>query len=206
MLRRKSNILMAALFLTAGFIAGCSDDDDNSGNNNIAGNTGGNNGGNSQTIAQIIQSDDDLSIFKDAVERAGLMDQLNSNAHNYTVLAPTNEAFRSKYPTDEALDEFLNDSAEAVARYHIVPYSEIRANELANRSPMFPLLDHTEIVAQAVPQETEEDDEGEEQQPEKVRFNYESESNATEIVEPNIQASNGLIQKINKVLNIRDIN
>jgi len=204
MLRRKSIISMvAALFLTAGFMAGCSDNDDNNGNPV----TGGGVDKSGKTIAQVIQEDSDLSIFAEAVEKAGLMDQLNNKDQKFTVFAPTNEAFNIKYPTEEALEAFLNDSAEAVVRYHIIPYREIEADKLAGESPLSTYLANTEIRAADVPVNAEvgeDDEEGEEanNQTTAVVLNY---GQAT-IIEPNTKADNGIIHEIDRVLNIRSSN
>jgi uncharacterized surface protein with fasciclin (FAS1) repeats len=201
MLRKKSIIsMMAALFLTAGFMTGCGNDNDDNGNI-----TGGNNG---KTVMQAIQDDADLSIFAEAVERAGLTDMLNNKDQSWTVFAPTNDAFHAKYPTEEALEAFLNDSAEAVVRYHIVPYRTILAKDLAAASPMNTFLNGTEIRAAnktngstpEVGEEGEEDEEGEEVAP-VVELNY---GQAT-IIEPDMLAQNGVIHEIDHVLNIRTV-
>jgi len=203
MLRRKSIISMAAaLFLTVGFMVGCSDDDNNG--NPV---TGGGVDKNGKTIAQVIKEDNDLSIFAEAVERAGLMNTLNNKDQKFTVFAPTDSAFHAKYPTEEALEAFLNDSAEAIVRYHIVPYREIEANKLAGESPLSTYLANTEIRAADVPvtpEVGEDDEEGEEGENQKtvVVLNY---GQAT-IIEPNTKTDNGIIHEIDRVLNIRSAN
>ncbi|MDR2728863.1 MAG: fasciclin domain-containing protein [Chitinispirillales bacterium] len=195
MLRRKSNILMAALFVTAGFIAGCSDNDDNNGNGGVTGNVD-NNG---QTLAQIIQDDDDLSIFKDAVERAGLMEQLQNNGQ-YTVFAPTNEAFNLRYPSEEQLDALMDDSAALrdLLLYHM-KYGRTESNALVGSSPIETRLPGTVIIADYVPG-TQEEGEEDEEPAQDIRLNY----SPARIVEPDINAKNGVIQKINRVLEIRE--
>jgi len=194
--------MAAALFLTAGFMVGCSDDDNGNGNSV----TGGGGEKKGKTVAQVIQEDSDLSIFAEAVERAGLMDVLNNKDQKFTVFAPTNDAFLMKYTTEEALEAFLNDSAEAVVRYHIVPYREIEASKLADESPMSTYLAGTEIRAAnetnvTTPEvgEDDEDDENGETSAPVVILNY----GQAKIIEPNTKADNGIIHEIDRVLNIR---
>jgi len=199
MLRKKSIIsMLAALFLTAGFMAGCSDDDDNNGNP-IAGGGVDKTG---KTVAQVIKEDSDLSIFAEAVERAGLMDMLNNKDQKWTVFAPTNDAFNAKYPTEEALEEFLDNQAavDSLVRYHIVPYREILAANLENESPMSTLLPSTEIRAEnVITTEAGEGEEGEEIETTVVKLNY----GQAIVIEPNTKANNGVIHEIDRVLNIR---
>jgi len=205
MLRKKSIMSMvAALFLTAGFMVGCSDNDKNN-NNPVTG--GVDKSG--KTVAQVIKDDNDLSIFAEAVERAGLMEQLNNKDQKWTVFAPTDSAFRAKYQTEEALETFLNDSAEAIVRYHIIPYREIKAQDLASQSPMSTYLANTEIRAAnetnvSTPEAGEEDeDEGENSElAPVVILNY----GQAAVIEPNITADNGVIHEIDGVLNIRSSN
>jgi len=197
MLRKKSIISMvAALFLAAGFMAGCSDDDDNNGGNNITG--GGEKNG--KTVAQLIKDDDDLTIFSEAVERAGLMGRLQNKDQTTTVFAPTNEAFAlfANRISEEEFEELMNDSAKLrdLLLYHMA-YGRLELNNIENRNSIETLLNGKQITVDKVAAAPEEDDD-DEAPAEVVRLNY----SPARIVESDINAENGVIQKINRVLEI----
>jgi uncharacterized surface protein with fasciclin (FAS1) repeats len=71
-----------------------------------------------------------LSQLVGAVKAAGLVDTLNS-AHDITVFAPTNDAFKS-VPT-RTMDELAHDPArlKAVLSYHVVP-ARLSASDVKN--------------------------------------------------------------------------
>lgn len=74
-----------------------------------------------KTVAEVLESDDRFSKFHKAVKQADLEDELNGDS-NYTVFAPTNEAFE-RLPEgtwDEWMDDDNSDELRDILSYHIV--------------------------------------------------------------------------------------
>jgi len=191
MLRKKSIALIAALFITAGMVVSCSDDDDKK-NNNIGGIEE-----KGPTLAQVISEDSDLSTLAGALEIAGLTEQLQNNGP-YTVFAPTNAAF--DLLSQERREELFGDSAKLrdFLLYHMTNSRLPAANieNMANtNTPITTRLNGQTIATSKVANNGEEGEEGEENGLENVRLNY-----TAKIVEPDINARNGLVHKIDRVL------
>lgn len=129
-------------------------------------------------IVEVASGNDTFSILVQAVEAAELGDTLSDPSASYTVFAPTDEAF-SQLP--EGTLEYLlkSENQEVLQRvlsYHVLPQkvtsSEISSGEVET-------LDGGLIV------EVDED---------RVIVNNAS------VVTPNIEASNGVIHAVNRVL------
>ena len=129
-------------------------------------------------IVEVASGSEDFSTLVQAVEAAGLADTLSDSSASYTVFAPTNEAF-SELP--EGTLEYLlqpenQEVLQRVLSYHVlpepVPSSEISGGEVES-------LDGGLV--------TEVTDEG-------IIVNNAS------VVTPDIEASNGIIHGVNRVL------
>lgn len=129
-------------------------------------------------IVEVASASDSFSTLATAVEAAGLTDTLADSSSSYTVFAPTDEAF-SQLP-EGALEYLLQPENQGVLQqvlsYHVLPQavesSEISSGEVES-------LDGGLV--------TEVNDEG-------VTINNAS------VITPDIQASNGVIHGINRVL------
>lgn len=75
-----------------------------------------------QTVGELIAADTSLSIFKQALEKANLLGSL-SQAYEagYTVLAPTNAAFRKLANLDGLMGPAQTQILYTTLMYHIVP-------------------------------------------------------------------------------------
>lgn len=129
-------------------------------------------------IVEVASGSEDFSTLVQAIEAAGLADTLSDSSASYTVFAPTNEAF-SQLP--EGTLEYLlqpenKEVLQRVLSYHVlpelVPSGEISGGEVES-------LDGGLI--------TEVTDEG-------ITINNAS------VVTPDIEASNGVIHGVNRVL------
>lgn len=129
-------------------------------------------------IVEVASGSEDFSTLVQAIEAAGLADTLSDSSSSYTVFAPTNEAF-NQLP-DGALEYLLQpenkEVLQRVLSYHIlpesVPSSEISGGEVAS-------LDGGLV--------TEVSDDG-------ITVNNAS------VINPDIEASNGIVHGVNRVL------
>ena len=129
-------------------------------------------------IVEVASGNESFSTLATAIEAAGLADTLSNSDSNYTVFAPTNEAF-NQLP-DGTLEYLLQPENQEVLQrvlsYHVLPEqvgsSEISGGEIES-------LDGGLV--------TEVTDEG-------VVVNNAS------VVTPDIEASNGVIHAVNRVL------
>ena len=106
----KKMAIVAALVLG---VASCSDDDDGNGGNPDVDGT---------TIVEIAANTDNLSILVQALQRVNLVDILNGT-ENFTVLAPTNDAFAAFLAASEeydALADIPDDVLTQVLLNHVI--------------------------------------------------------------------------------------
>jgi uncharacterized surface protein with fasciclin (FAS1) repeats len=132
----------------------------------------------SATLAQVLDSDASFSTLKQAVEAAGLQDQL-AQSTPVTVLAPTNEAF-DRLP-DGTLDRLLlpenRETLRKVLTYHLIPgtvtSADITPGEVssAEGQPLTVARDANGVTV-----------------------------NGAKVVQPDISASNGVVHTIDQVL------
>lgn len=138
----------------------------------------------SMTIAEVASGSEKFNTLVQAAQAAGLVDTL-SQAGPYTVFAPTDEAF-SELP-DGAVEFLLQPENESllqqVLTYHIISGEEVTASEISDGS-------YNTISGGIATRVT---DDG------RVIVNNAS------VVQPNIQASNGVIHGINRVLLPREL-
>lgn len=80
-----------------------------------------NNGMKGKNIVEVASSNPDLSIFVDALKKAGLDDDLASKSSDFTVFAPTNAAFTSLLADlgVSSLNDIPNETLEKVLFYHV---------------------------------------------------------------------------------------
>ncbi len=128
-------------------------------------------------ILQVAASNQSFSTLATAVQAAGLEDTLAQG--NYTIFAPTDQAFQASLPAGAV--EFLlrpenRDLLRQVLTYHVVS-GEVTSSELSTG----PVKTLGGGVAVRVT-------------PERVIVNNAS------VTQPNIQASNGVIHAVNRVL------
>ncbi|MBD0267248.1 MAG: fasciclin domain-containing protein [Cyanobacteria bacterium Co-bin8] len=134
----------------------------------------------SRTIAEITSFDNSFSTLNTAIEAAGLEDTLNGDGP-YTVFAPTNEAFEAiPAATRERLLAPENQDALAqVLSYHVLaqdlPASQIQAGEVETISGQS-LNVEVDSGTQAV------------------------NVNNARVVQPDVQASNGVIHVVDQVI------
>ena len=131
----------------------------------------------SVTAYQLVKEDVTFSLFRYAVERAGLVDLLNSK-ENITVFLPTNGAFlNSGYPTT-ILSQMPIGDLTALVKNHIVSGSIDTRNLSASENKTN--LSNGQILLQ--------------------RVGNSSYVDGADITNPNQKMSNGYIQVINKVI------
>jgi uncharacterized surface protein with fasciclin (FAS1) repeats len=132
----------------------------------------------SETVVQIASSNPSFSTFTKAVEAAGLTETL-SGAGNYTVFAPTDEAFAAlpAGTLEELMKPENKEKLAQILQYHILPNkvasAEIQPGEAAT------------VEGDPVNLEVAEG---------KVTVN------GAEVVQPDINASNGVIHVIKVVI------
>ena len=130
------------------------------------------------SIVEVASGDETFSTLTKAVEAAGLTDTLSDSSASYTVFAPTDEAFNQlpEGTLDYLLQPENKEVLQRVLSYHVLPQavtsSEITGGEVET-------LDGglvTEITEDGVV------------------------VNNASVVTPDIQASNGVIHAVNRVL------
>ena len=129
-------------------------------------------------IVEVASTSESFSTLTTAVQAAGLADTLGDSSSSYTVFAPTDEAF-SQLP-EGALEYLLQPENEAILQqvlsYHVLP-EEVPSSEIAGGE--VESLDGGLIT--------------------EVSDNEVTVNNAT-VITPDIQASNGIIHGIDRVL------
>ncbi|MFQ4142081.1 fasciclin domain-containing protein [Chlorogloeopsis sp. ULAP02] len=128
-------------------------------------------------LVEVAQASGSFSTLTQAVQEAGLADKLSSG--EYTLFAPTDQAFSTSLPAGAV--EFLlqpenKDLLRQVLTYHVVP-REVTSNQL--KTGTVKTLGGG-LAVRVTPQ--------------RVIINDAS------VVEPNIEASNGVIHAVNRVL------
>ena len=97
------------------------------------------------TIAQVLAEDGRFETFLSLAEQAGLLEQLENSAANYTVFAPTDQAFAAA--PQELLEQWLSDpqgELQLILSYHIVG-DRLGINQIANDRHI-PTLEGRSIV------------------------------------------------------------
>lgn len=81
-----------------------------------------NNGMNGKNIVEVASTNPDLSVFVDALKKAGLDDDLASKSSDFTVFAPSNAAFTSLLAElgVSSLNDIPNETLEKVLLYHVM--------------------------------------------------------------------------------------
>jgi transforming growth factor-beta-induced protein len=132
------------------------------------------------SIVQVLEGDDRFDTLLALIEQAGLMGELQNTNANYTLFAPTDEAFEA---ADEVLvEEWLNDPEGAlntILSYHVVN-DRLTINQIAN-DDFLPTLE-----GRAIAVTTDED----------VQVYL----NGRPIQEFNVLASNGIIHVMDEVV------
>ena len=174
--------LLPVFLLVLGFTA-CSSDDDNGTTTPPVGN-----------IVEVALSDPDLTVLVAAVQRAGLVDALTGDGP-LTVLAPTNTAFIAFLSANgySSLEDVPVPLLTQVLLNHVIA-SEVRASDLTSEGAGYAsgLATNDQDLNISIYFNTSNG----------VRFN-----NTGAVVEngADIDASNGVIHKIDAVLNLPDI-
>jgi len=139
-----------------------------------------------KNIVQIAQSDENFSILVQAVVRAGLVDALSAEGP-LTVFAPTNAAFAALLEEldVESLDDISDELLIDVLKYHVVS-GKVLAGDLSDEQEVAPILGDNQT------------------------FTIDLTGGAKKIVDANdrvanitttdIEASNGVIHVIDKVI------
>ncbi len=132
----------------------------------------------SETVVQIASSNPSFSTFTKAVEAAGLTETL-SGAGNYTVFAPTDEAFAAlpAGTLEELMKPENKEKLAKILQYHILP-NKVASAEIKSGEA-------TTVEGDPVNLEVAEG---------KVTVN------GAEVVQPDINASNGVIHVIKVVI------
>jgi uncharacterized surface protein with fasciclin (FAS1) repeats len=193
---RRPAVLVAAIAVAALALGACSgdDDDDNAAASDattteteapdptMADATDTTAAEESQTIVDIAAANDDFSTLVSAVEAAGLAETLSGDGP-FTVFAPTNEAF-AKLPAgtvDDLLKPENKDQLTAVLTYHVVPAAVMAADVTAGDVSTVNGAAFTVATDSGV---TITDGQG----------------NVANVVQTDIEASNGVIHVIDTVL------
>ena len=173
---KKTILKLSALLLIASItITSCKEDDDKKSDNPTP---------TAKNIVELAQGDTTLSILVTALSKAGLVSTLQS-AGTFTVFAPTNAAFRAEKITSESINAISSPAAIAELKnlllYHVLG-SKVLSTQLTNT--YVPTLytvggNGVSLQINVAP----------------VKFN-----NSASVVTADINASNGVIHKIGKLL------
>jgi len=146
--------------------AACDDDDDPTGPETPA----------DQTIAELAESNENLTVLFQALQDANLAETLNG-AGPFTVFAPTDDAFNALPP--DVLSSLSNDELAQILSFHVVADAEIASTDLAPTQDVTSLLGEPLLV---------ESDGG-------VTVN-----NTANVQQADVEASNGIVHVIDEVL------
>ncbi|XP_052424056.1 periostin isoform X3 [Carassius gibelio] len=96
----------------------------------------------SQTIKEVIESNDDLASLNTVALRSGLQDQLGEPGH-YTLFAPTNEAFDKV--GGEVLERLMSDTTvlQALLKYHLL--NSVQCSEAIMAGSVYGTLEGSNI-------------------------------------------------------------
>ena len=175
MITIKKPILAIAVMLSFAVIfSSCNKDDDNNANPETP-----------KSIVDIAMGNEDFSILVDALVKADLVDALQADGP-FTVFAPTNAAFNDLFAAlnVSGLDDLSAEALRPILLYHVVG-SEAKAAMLntgyiKSLNALAPGDNNVSLYVEVS---------------DKVMLNGDS-----EVVNPDIEASNGVIHVINKVL------
>lgn len=141
----------------------------------------------SKTIAELAMGNQDVSTLVMLLDKTGLVPTFQA-AGEFTVLAPTNEAFKAI--PQEKLDELLNEpdmkTLKAILTYHVIPKVANAATVMSmNENDMVPTLNGAQLKFHKVDgQPVFEDAKG----------------TMAHVVDADMMASNGVVHAIDKVL------
>ncbi len=137
-----------------------------------------------QSITELAADNPNLSTLVAALQAADLDETLAATGTNYTVFAPTNDAFDALLNTlGVTQDELLadNDMLTQVLTYHVVPNAVVRSNEIPYGSNIETVngqgftIDNNNVITGA-------------------------NGGTANIVQPDITATNGVVHVIDAVL------
>ncbi len=110
-----------ALMALSLFLVACGDDEKKT-------NTPDPDGGQAQTIAEIAAGNPDFSLLVAAATKAELVDELGDD-DKLTVFAPTNDAFEASGITEETIESLSKDELEQILGYHVLA-GEVKAADV----------------------------------------------------------------------------
>jgi uncharacterized surface protein with fasciclin (FAS1) repeats len=111
--------LLAASFLI-GSISSCSKSNNTSPTSN-------------QSVADVIKTNSNYSLFESALVKAGLDSSLFASA-SVTVFAPDNDAFAASGITQSSIDEMSSDQLAVMLKYHVINSAVTSSSVAANTS------------------------------------------------------------------------
>jgi uncharacterized surface protein with fasciclin (FAS1) repeats len=141
-----------------------------------------------QNLLETARSSGDFTLLIKAIDAIGLSDTFTNEEGQLTVFAPNDEAFR-KLPTG-TLDELLKDlpRLKNILSYHVVnrkiKLDEIRSMSMDGRTPNLMTLQGSQLVVKT-------------QRNNLMKSEY---VNDSKIVKSDIEARNGVIHAIDRVL------
>lgn len=133
------------------------------------------------TLGQTLQHHDDLSKLKQLVIDADMEDMLESEGP-YTFLTPVNSAFDNL--PEGFLDNLSQEELQTLINYHLID-SEVNGEILSKQDTLHTMMDDPIFVL------SENSD---------VQFNRGLLHGGSNVTDPDINATNGIIHKINGVL------
>ena len=123
LLKNKNKLFLSlCLLLSLSFFISCSDDDDDKIVPEPA------------TVVDLAVMTPNLSTLVSAVQRAGLVEALSDNNGNFTVFAPTNDAFQELLDSNEdwdTLEDIPVDVLRSVLEFHVLG-SRVKSTDLSN--------------------------------------------------------------------------
>ena len=145
-----------------------------------------------RTVLEAARSNGDFKTLIQAIEAAGLQDTLKAQGP-YTVFAPTDEAFRN-LPTG-TVEGWMKDlpKLKSILTYHVInrkiSSSEVRDTTMDGRTPNLTTLQGSSVMLKTnlTPQSW-------------VNSKQTVYVNDAKVVRPEIEASNGVIHAIDRVL------
>ena len=159
-----------SLVAVIGFLSACSDDDDDT-------------PAASNTVVDLAQSNADLSILVEAILKVdGLAETLSDANGNYTVFAPTNDAFSALLATvgQSSLDDIPVSVLERILSYHVVAGNALASTDLSDGQTANTTLTG-ESIAVSISGST-------------VQIN------SSNVITADVQGSNGIVHVVDAVL------
>ncbi len=142
------------------------------------------------SIVEIATGDDDFSTLVEALQKAGLVSALEGDGP-FTVFAPTNAAFKTLLSDNgfSSLDDIDSASLASILLYHVVN-GKVLSTDLSNG--------YVETLNSTGPSDSKV----------KLLVNIDDGvmlNGASEVTSANIEATNGVIHVINKVLSVPNV-